>query len=120
MQKLFTKAFGAAMMEYSMSAVKFETTYHTPGGTMYRALGQMVHQVADAGRDDTGFGRWSYLTYAEKEGKKVSIVYAYIVCKKTNPWDLTASKQHLGMMHEDEEISPYTIIFGIYFNCAYA
>jgi hypothetical protein len=39
----------------------------------------MVHPVVDSGRDDTGYGRCSYLTYAAKEGKKVAIVSAYRV-----------------------------------------
>jgi hypothetical protein len=74
MQKLFIKAFGAARMEYSTTSDKFEMTYHKPGGTISGALGQMVHSVVDSGRDNTGCGRWSYITYAEKEGKKIAIV----------------------------------------------
>jgi hypothetical protein len=31
MQKLFTKSFVAARMEYSMTAGKLETTYQKPG-----------------------------------------------------------------------------------------
>jgi hypothetical protein len=110
MQKLFTKAFGAARMEYSTSSDKFETTYHKPGGTIIcGALGQMVHRVVDSGRDATGCGRWSYLTYTAKEGKKVAIVSAYRVCKQTNTGDLTSSKQQLGVMYEDEELRPYLV-----------
>jgi hypothetical protein len=37
-QKLFTKAFGAARMEYCTSSDKFETTYHKRGGTNCGAL----------------------------------------------------------------------------------
>jgi hypothetical protein len=109
MQKIFTKAFGAARMEYSTPLDKFETTYHKPGGTIFGALGQMVHRVVDSGRDDTGCGRWSYLTYAAKEGKKVAKVSAYRVCKQTTPGDLTSSKQQLGIMYEDEELRPYLV-----------
>jgi hypothetical protein len=64
MQKLFTKAFGAARMEYSTTLDKFQTTYHKPGRTICGALVKMVHRVVDSGRDDTGCGRWLYLTYA--------------------------------------------------------
>jgi hypothetical protein len=66
MQTLFIKAFGAARMEYSTTSDQFETTYHKPGGTVYGRLGHMVHRVVDSGRDDTGCGRWSYITYAKK------------------------------------------------------
>jgi hypothetical protein len=43
MQKLFTKAFCAARMEYSTRSDKFEIMYHKPGGTICGALGQRVH-----------------------------------------------------------------------------
>jgi hypothetical protein len=58
MQKLFTKAFGAARMEYCTSSNKFETTYHKRGGTTCGALGHMVHRVIPSGRDETGCCRW--------------------------------------------------------------
>jgi hypothetical protein len=66
-------------MENSTNSDKFETTYHKSGGTVCGALGQMVHRVVDSGRDDTGCGIWSYITYAAKEGNKVAIVSAYRV-----------------------------------------
>jgi hypothetical protein len=108
-QKLFTKSFGAARMEYSTTSDTFETVYHKPGGTICGALGQMVHRVVDSGRDDTGCGRWSYLAYAAKEGKKVAIVSAYRVYKQINPGALTSSKQRLGIMYEDEELRHYLV-----------
>jgi hypothetical protein len=98
MQKNFTETFVAAEMDYSTRSGKFETTCHKPGGTTCGALGQMVHYIVEYGRDDTGCGRWTYLTYAAKEGKTVAIVSAYRVCKQTNPGDLTSSKQQLGIV----------------------
>jgi hypothetical protein len=102
MQKLFIKVFGAARLEYCTSSDKFETTYHKRGGTTCGDLGQMVHIVIASGRDDTGCGRWSQRTYASKESNKMTIIYVYRVCKQTNPGDLTASKQQLGIMYEDK------------------
>jgi hypothetical protein len=64
----------------------------------------MVHRVVDSGRDDTGCGRWSYLTYAAKEGKKLAIFSAYRLCKQKNTVDLASSRQQLGIMYEDEEL----------------
>jgi hypothetical protein len=58
----------------------------------------MVHILVYSDRDDTGCGRWSYITYSAKEEKKVATVSAYIVCKQTNPSDLTSSKQQLGII----------------------
>jgi hypothetical protein len=69
----------------------------------------MVHIVVDSGRDDTGCGKWSYITYAATEGKKVAIVSAYRVCKQTKHGDLTSSKKQLGIMYEDEEVRPYLV-----------
>jgi hypothetical protein len=109
MQKMFTKAVGAANMDYSMMSDKFKIPYHKPGETACGALGQMVHRVLDSGWDDTGCGRWSYLTYAAKEGKKVAIVSDYRVYKQTNPGDLTSSKQQLGIMYEYEELMPFLV-----------
>jgi hypothetical protein len=79
MQKIFTKAFGTARMEYITTSDKFETTYHKPGGTICGALGKIFHRVVDSGCDYIGCCRWSYLTYAAKDGKKVAIVSAYRV-----------------------------------------
>jgi hypothetical protein len=109
MQKLFTKAFGAACMEYCTPSDKFETTYHKRGGTTCGTLGQMVHRVIASGRDETGCSRWLQITYAAKENKKMTILSAYRVCKQTNPGDLTASKQQHGIMYEGEELRPYLV-----------
>jgi hypothetical protein len=106
MQKLFTKTFGGAIMEYSTMGGEFETTYQKTGGTICGALVKMVHRVVESGRADTGCGRWSYLTYDAKDGKKVPIVLVYRVCKHTNPGDLTSSKQQLGIIYEDEALRP--------------
>jgi hypothetical protein len=107
MQNLFTKAFGAATMEYITTPDKFETMYHKPGGTISGVLGQLVHPVFDSVRDDTGCGRWSYITYAAKTGKKVAIISAYRVYKKMNPGDLNSSKQQLVIMYKDEKLRLY-------------
>jgi hypothetical protein len=72
--------------------------YHKPGETICGALVQMCHRVFESVRNGTGCGRWSYLTYTKKEGKKVAIVLTYRVCKHTNPGDMTSSKQELGIM----------------------
>jgi hypothetical protein len=49
MQKLFTKTFSKARMEYSTSADKFETTYRKPVGMACGPFGLMVHIVVDVG-----------------------------------------------------------------------
>jgi hypothetical protein len=69
----------------------------------------MVHRVIASGRDETGCGRWSQITYTAKENKKITLIYVYRVCKQTNPGDLTASEQQHGIMYEDEELRPYIV-----------
>jgi hypothetical protein len=59
--------FGDARVEYSTSKTKFEGRYK-PGGTVTAALGNWSHRVVDSGSDDTGCGRWSYVTYGGKGG----------------------------------------------------
>jgi hypothetical protein len=49
MQNLFTKAFGAARLEYCMSSDKFETKYHNRSRITFGALGRMVHRVIASG-----------------------------------------------------------------------
>jgi hypothetical protein len=108
MQKLFTKAFGAARLDCT-SSDKFETTNHKRCGTTCGSLGKMVHRVIASVRDETGCDRWSQITYAAKEGKKMTIIYVYRVSKQMNPGDIMASKKQLGIMYEDEELRTYLV-----------
>jgi hypothetical protein len=96
-------------MEYCTSSDKCETTYHKRGGTNCGALGQMVHRVIALGQDETGCGRWSQITDTAKENKKITLISAYMVCKQTNPVDITASKQQHGIVYEDEELRTYIV-----------
>jgi hypothetical protein len=66
-QKLLAKAFGAARVEHSTTKDNFETTPFKPGGTASAALKKIVHRVVKTSRDDTGCGRWSYITFNGKE-----------------------------------------------------
>jgi hypothetical protein len=65
-QKLLYKAFGAERVDYSTIKNKFETSPFKPGGTESAALEKMVNRVVKTSRDDTGCGRWSYITFNRK------------------------------------------------------
>jgi hypothetical protein len=106
-QSLLQKAFGSARVEYSTSSSKFETTHNKPGGTLCAALGSWVHRVIGYGKDETGCGRWSYITYSAKDDMKVSVVSWNRVCNQTNPGATTASNQQHGIMYADEELHPF-------------
>jgi hypothetical protein len=86
------KTFGDARVEFSTSKAKFEGRYK-PGDTATAALGAWTHRVVDAGCDAIGCGRWSYITYGGKGGKRLTYITVYQVCDQTDPGDTTAWKQ---------------------------
>jgi hypothetical protein len=73
-QKLLVKAFGATRVDQSTTKDKFETSPFKPGGTASAALGEMVHRVVKTGRDDTGCGRWSYITFNGKDNNHITVI----------------------------------------------
>jgi hypothetical protein len=79
-------------VEYSTSETKFEGRYK-PGGTVTAAIGNWLHRVFDSGSDATGCGRWSYVTYGGKWGKRLTYITVYIVCDQKDPDDTTSWKQ---------------------------
>jgi hypothetical protein len=108
-QKLLVKAFGAARVDYSITKDKFETSPFKPRGTASAALGKMVHRVVKTGRDDTGCGRWSYITFNGKENKHITVINTYRVCSQRDPSDTTASRQQQCVQYTDEELRPYVL-----------
>jgi hypothetical protein len=72
-------------------------------------LGKMVHRVVKTGRDDTGCGRWSYITFNGKENKHIAVINAYRVCSQRDPSDTTASRQQQCVQYADEELIPYVL-----------
>jgi hypothetical protein len=64
-------------VDYSTTEDKFETLPFKPGGTASAALGKLVHRVVKTGRDDTGCGHWSYITFNGKENKHIAVINTY-------------------------------------------
>jgi hypothetical protein len=81
--RLLNKTFGEARVEFCTSYFSFEGRYK-PGGTATAALVNWCHIVVGSGRDPTGCGRWSYVTYDGKGIKLITYVSAYRVCNQTN------------------------------------
>jgi hypothetical protein len=73
--QLLRNTFGGARVEFCTSDVSFEGRYK-PGGTATAALGNWIHRVVGSGRDPTGCGRWSYVTYGGKGRKLITYVSA--------------------------------------------
>jgi hypothetical protein len=65
--------------------------------------------VVKTGRDDTGCGRWSYITFNGKENKHIAVINTYIVCSQRDPGDTTASRQQQCVQYADEELIPYVL-----------
>jgi hypothetical protein len=108
-QKLLVKAFGAARVDHSTTKDKFETSPFKPGGTTSAALGKMEHRVVKIGRDDTGCGRWSYITFNGKENKHITVINTYRVYSQRDRGDTTASRQQQCVQYADEELRPYVL-----------
>jgi hypothetical protein len=100
------KAFGAARVDYSTTKDKFETSPFKPGGTASAALRKMVHRVVKTGRDDTGCGCWSYITFNGKENNHITVINTYSVSSQRNPGDTTSSRQQQCVQYADEELRP--------------
>jgi hypothetical protein len=72
---------------------KFETSSFKLGGTASAALVKMVHRVVKTGRDETGCGRWLYITFNGKENTQTIVINAYIIYSQRYPGYTTAFKQ---------------------------
>jgi hypothetical protein len=96
-------------VDYSTTKDKFETSPFKPGGTVSSALGKMVHRVVKTGRNDTGCGRWLYITFNGKENKHITVINTYRACSQRDPGETTASRQQQCVQYADEELRPYAL-----------
>jgi hypothetical protein len=69
----------------------------------------MVHRVVKTGRDDTGCGRGSYITFNGKDNEHIKVTTTYIVCSQRDPGDKTGSKQQQCAQYADDELIPYVL-----------
>jgi hypothetical protein len=106
--KVLIKAFGTARTEYGTSSDKFKTSNYKPGGTLYSALGTWAHIVCASGRDKTDCGRYTFLTYNARDGKKITVISAYRVGKPTSGRK-TASRQQETIQYAHEELIPFLL-----------
>jgi hypothetical protein len=66
------------------------------------ALGNWSYIVVDSGRDPTGCGIWSYVTYGGKGSKLITYISMYRVCNQSNLGDTTAWRQQYQIKYADE------------------
>jgi hypothetical protein len=78
----------------SIAHQKGENESHVkPVGNLSATVGDWSHSVVKTGHDNTACGWWSYITFALKEEKFITLVPAYRVCDQTSPGNTTASAQ---------------------------
>jgi hypothetical protein len=65
--------------------------------------------VVKTGRDNTGCGRWSYITFNGKGNTHITVINGYRVCSQRDPGDTTASKQQQCIQYADDELRPYVL-----------
>jgi hypothetical protein len=87
-------------VDHSTTKVKFETSRFKPGGTA-RGNG--------TGRDDTGCGQWSYITFNGKENNHIKAINTYRVCSQRDLGDTTSSKHQQCIQYAYEELIPYVL-----------
>jgi hypothetical protein len=107
-QKMLRNTFGSANVELSTTKEKFESRVK-PGGTLAAAVSNWSHRVVKTGIDNTGCGRWSYITISLREDKFLTLMSAYLVCDQTKPGNTTALAQQYKIQYEDEELRPFLL-----------
>ena len=69
------------------------STPFQPGGTMILSLNESAHRAIEAGADNTGLGRWSWIRYRGKHNVVLQVICAYCPCKPTDPGEKTTHSQ---------------------------
>ena len=81
-QRKVSNIWPANKLAYSTSDVglEFEMHEYLPGGTCTMAVDNLSMRVIKAGEDESGLGRWSYITMEGQGGIKVTFITAYRIC----------------------------------------
>eukprot|EP00978_Attheya_sp_CCMP212_P003376 scaffold6986_cov35-Attheya_sp.AAC.1 len=75
--------------------------YKQPGGTCMGVTGAYVGRVSESGEDPHGLGRWSYVSLAGQNDRKLYVVSAYRVSQDHNSTgDATAHKQQMRLLRQ--------------------
>lgn len=81
-QHKVSKIWPANRIAFSTSDVGFEFEAHEylPGGTCTMAVDNLSMRVVKVGEDESGLGRWSYITMEGQGGRKITFITAYRIC----------------------------------------
>jgi ABC-type uncharacterized transport system YnjBCD ATPase subunit len=56
-----------------------------------------------------GCGRWTYITYAGENGKRTTVISAYLVLNQHQQGVLAASQHQYQIQYQDESLRPYIL-----------
>ena len=91
----------------TMASSKIESTsLWKPGGTGIITHSSITSRTKGKGADK--LGRWAHHTMDGKDGRSITVVSCYQVCKKnwTKPGDMTAAAQQTSALREAGEADP--------------
>mmetsp|Transcript_9968 Transcript_9968/g.14363 ORF Transcript_9968/g.14363 Transcript_9968/m.14363 type:complete len:305 (-) Transcript_9968:240-1154(-) len=82
LQQTVKKNWPNHRLAFSSSDVGIELAFHEflPGGTCTMAFDHLGMRVVKAGEDDSGLGRWSYVTVEGQDKRRITFITAYRIC----------------------------------------
>ena len=91
---------------HSTSTAAPRTGRYLPGGTTTSVLGEQSSRVIQSGTDNTGMGRYSWVTLQGKENRTITMISAYRVCSTKTPGPFTAYSQQAHIMSIQGNTNP--------------
>ena len=66
------------------------------------AVDHLGLRVVKVGEDDSGLGRWSYITVEGQDGRKITFITAYRICKGAMKGTSTSCTQQMKVLNNQE------------------
>ena len=103
-QRKVTNIWPANRVAFSTSdvGIEFELHEYLPGGTSTMFFDNLSMRVIKVGEDDSGLGRWSYITLEGQEGRKVTFITAYRICSSPMRGTKTSCRQQSKVINQQE------------------
>jgi hypothetical protein len=103
-QQKASKIWPANKIAFSSSDIglKFERHEFLPGGTCTMAVDTLSMRVIKVGEDDSGLGRWSYVTMEGQGSRKATFITAYRICQGAMKGTSTSCRQQSRVLNEQE------------------
>ena len=73
-----------------------------PGGTCTMAFDNIATRTVKSGEDDSGLGRWSFITLEGQDGRKITFITAYRICSGPMKGTTTSCMQQARVINEQE------------------